>query len=173
MTLNKKSIPSDDRRCMNTDAGGRRCRYPRLEGHSLCGAHYMQAARRAEKLEPFPALVAHEILPPDASLDSAPAVNAALTRVFRCVLEGRLSPRHATGLGYVGQLIIATLPGLERAAANRPEHPLLGRDPDAALANLIHSLSANIEPHSDAKPEKARAAAASGDAPLASNADEN
>ncbi len=144
MSLRKKSIPSDERRCMHTNAAGSRCRYPRLEGHSLCSVHDLQATREAQELQPFPAFVAAEILPPDATLDSAAAINATLTRVFRCVCEGRLTPRHAASLGYLGQLIIATLPGLERAAANQPPHPLLGRDPDAALANLVHSLSAAL-----------------------------
>ena len=55
-----------------------------------------------------------------------------------------MSPRHASALGYIGQLAIATLPGIARAAANRPNHPLLGSDPESALTHLVQSLAANV-----------------------------
>jgi hypothetical protein len=135
----------------------------------FCKAHYRRILRDSAPPEPLPEWVAEEILPPDGKLDSAAAVNEVLTRVFRCVCEDRLTPRHAACLGYLGQLIISTLPGMERAAANQPPHPLLGRDPDAALLNILHSLSAGVTPPAGAVPENSRAAAASAGADAGSN----
>jgi hypothetical protein len=144
--MNVRPEPPDDQRCQFLWKDGKQCRGYREPGadHGFCRFHYNRVLREAAPPEPLPEWVAEEILPADGKLDSAAAINDVLTRVFRCVCEGRLTPRHAASLGYLGQLIIATLPGLERAAANRPEHPLLGRDPDAALANLIHALSASL-----------------------------
>ena len=133
------SIPSDAERCQYTTSDGKRCRSVRLKGdHMLCYFHFSRA--ESKPAEPHPAYVAAEILPPDQALDSAQAVNAALTRVFRLVIEGRLSPRHATALTYVVQSILPTLPHLAREAVPEPAHELLGVDPDAALAELAQAL---------------------------------
>lgn len=143
-------IPSNHRRCQYTTAIGKRCRLARLPGdNTLCFFHYSRAQSR--RIEPHPALVAAEILSPGEPLDSAQAVNAALTRVFRLVAEGRLSTRHATALAYLGQLILATLPHLQREAPAEPAHGLLGSDPEAALAELAQTLRRSVESDTEAR----------------------
>ena len=133
------SIPSDAERCQYTTSDGKRCRSVRLKGdHMLCYFHFARAERKTT--EPHPAYVAAEILPPEVALDSPRAVNDALTRIFRAVLEGRLSPRHANTLTYVVQSALPTLPYLQREAVPAPGHELLGVDPDAALAELAQTL---------------------------------
>ena len=144
------SIPTDNRSCQHTTSDGRRCRSARLPGdHTLCFYHY----NRAQNIDtaPHPAFVAAEILPPEEGLDSAHAINAALTRVFRCLVEGRLSTRYATTLAYVGQLCISTLPGLEREAAQAPPQPL-GADPDVVIADLAQTLRRSIPARAEASP---------------------
>ena len=91
--------------------------------------------------------------------DDAQSVNAALTRVFRLVAEGRLSTRHASTLGYVAQLIIATLPSLEREAAAQPVHPLFRSDPDAILVELAQTLKRGVAPAAAPRPAAAPAPA--------------
>ena len=120
---------------------GKRCRSARLKGdHTLCYFHFSRAERMAAAGEPHPAYVGVEILPPEVALDSPRAVNDALTRIFRDVLEGRLSPRHANTLTYVVQSAMPTLPYLQQVADAAPAHELLGADPDAALAELAQVM---------------------------------
>ena len=133
------SIPPDAERCQYTTSDGKRCRSVRLKGdHTLCFFHFSRAQNKT--IEPHPAFVAAEILPPEMALDSPRAVNDALTRIFRAVLEGRLPPRHANTLTYVVQSVLPTLPHLQREAVPAPTHELLGANPDATLAELAQVL---------------------------------
>ena len=136
------SVPPDGRRCTFTSKHGKRCRSVRVEGDTLCYFHFSRTQR--QKPEPDPGLVAAEILSPEQALDSAQAVNTALTRVFRLVLQGRLSTRHATTLGYVAQLILFSVPQMQRQAQAELAHQLLGSDPEAALTNLAHALRRSV-----------------------------
>ncbi|MGH9792241.1 MAG: hypothetical protein ACRD5W_13615 [Candidatus Acidiferrales bacterium] len=142
-------VPPDNERCTFTTADSKRCRYPRAGAETnLCGTHLRDAARDAASaaLLADQAAIGAEILPEGESLDTATAINAALTRLFRCVLEGRVANRQAAILAYVGQLLISTLPGMVREAANAPKHPLLGSDPEAVFAEIARSLRSSFPP---------------------------
>lgn len=143
-------IPPDDQRCEFTFADGRRCRAFRVKGAdtTLCYFHFNRSLSLT--IEPHPGFVAAEILPPDQALDSAQAVNAALTRMFRCVAEGRLSRGDATIMAYIAQTVVATLPQMQREAAAEPAHPLLGADPEAIVAELAQTLQKSIRTGSKA-----------------------
>jgi hypothetical protein len=142
-----ENLTPDDRRCQFTNSRGQRCRSVRLDGdYTLCYAHFSRAERW--KPEPDPGLVAEEILSPAQTLDSAGAVNSALTRVFRLVGQGRLSTRHATTLCYAAQLILCGLPQMQREAAAVQAHPL-ALDLDALIAELAQTLRRSIEKRSN------------------------
>lgn len=142
-------VPPDNERCTYTTADGKRCRYPHAGTETdLCGTHLRDAARDniAAAVAADQAAVGAEILPPGEYLDTATAINAALTRLFRCVLQGRVANRQAAILAYVGQLLISTLPGMVREAANAPKHPVLGSDPEAVFAEIARSLRSSFPP---------------------------
>jgi plasmid stabilization system protein ParE len=109
--------PPEYLRCRYTTQTGRRCRYERLPGHEsgLCGYHFNSSSNFKHK--PLAALIAPEILGPDDGLDSAASVIQLLTRLIRLLAQNRLSARDATAMGYLGQLVINTLPHLQREAA--------------------------------------------------------
>lgn len=139
----RKAIPPDHQRCEYTKTDGKRCTNPQDVLHRpLCDFHHRVMLRKLEesRIESQQMDFGPTILAPDQPLDSAQAVNAALTRVFRGLCEGRITPRHAAALGYIAQLIISTLPGMAREAEARPKHPLLGANPEAVFAELASAL---------------------------------
>lgn len=139
----RKAIPPDHQRCEYTKSDGKRCTNPQdVLHHPLCDSHHRVMLRKLEesRIESEQMAFGPTILAPDQPLDSAQAVNAALTRVFRGLCEGRITPRHAAALGYIAQLIISTLPGMAREAQARPKHPVLGANPEAVFAELASAL---------------------------------
>jgi len=113
-------------------------------GSVFCPQHFRLAD--CEMSDADAARLAREILPPGEGLASAQAVNAALTRVFRAVAEQRISPRYATVLAYLGQLITITVARMEReaAAAEPPAYPL-GDAPEAIVAELAEALRSSLQ----------------------------
>ena len=104
-------------RCMYTDAIGRRCRFPRLDGdYTLCFIHYENTTRKLARSAPkvLSQLVADQLFPADIRLDSAQAVKELLTRVLREVAAGNLSTRQASSIAYLGQLILLSLQQMQR-----------------------------------------------------------
>lgn len=153
-----KNIPPDHDRCLHYDSIGRRCTRLRLPSdetfqHTLCFYHYN---RNAQSSQPSPAIplsarpdvVAFRLLPADATLRTAEAVNLLLTRVFREVAEGHLSPKQASTLAYLGQLILSTVPHLQREAATVATHPILSTSPEATLDALTRALQSMLVPDS-------------------------
>lgn len=156
-----RAIPPDEVRCQHTTADGKRCRSLRLDNYHLCSncdlREYRLVAKSLPKMnEADLARIAERILPPDQSLDTPGAINAALTRLFRFVAAGQLSTRQGAILGYLAQLSICTLPALAREAKDQPKHPLLGADPAAAFDQIASSLQqflpAAMADHAQAPP---------------------
>jgi len=100
-----------DNRCQHTSANGRRCRMLRMEDHpSLCLEH------RRQQLQPHtdPQTVAAELLGSIEDFKTATAVNQALGRLFALAAANRIPPRNAAILAYICQLLLNTLPAVER-----------------------------------------------------------
>jgi len=165
-------MPDDGKRCQFLWSNGNRCRELRAEGEDLgfCRYHHDRVVRESRTYdETWPAWIADEVLPPNAKLDSASAVNDTLTRLLRVALQGHIPVRSAGSLGYVVQHILTTLPGLHREATGKPKHPILGRDPDAAIAQLADTLHHNLRgPGSNGQ----AASPATGEAPAAEEPEE-
>jgi len=90
-------------------ADGRRCQLPRMKDHpSFC---YIHAQRQQHLLDPK--RIAAELLGPFQDLKTANAVNHALGSLFLLVAQNRISPRHATTLAYIGQLLLQSLDPLQ------------------------------------------------------------
>ncbi len=111
--------PPDDQRCQFLWEDGKQCRQYRQPDadHGFCKPHFAKIQRDLDQpVPPWPPGLADEILPDGTSLDSAAAVNAALTRLLRAALQGRIPARHAGSLTYLVQNILATIPGLNAEA---------------------------------------------------------
>ncbi len=106
----KKKKP--EARCRYRSADGRRCRMPCAPGHhSLCLPHQ----QRREKESDAEALAA-ELLGPFAEFNTATAVNHALGKLFSLAAQGRIAPRNAAVLAYIGQLLLNSLGAVRHEA---------------------------------------------------------
>ena len=150
--------PTDESRCTYTTRHGHRCRSQRIagEGHTLCYTHFFDAD--SKRYGPQLSNVTTEIIRPRERLDSPRAVNRVLTRILRLLAQGRIASRDASSLGYIGQLIVSTLPYLQREAARKPaseqKAPDMGAEAIAGFAAVLKSLQ---EPAPPARPADASA----------------
>ncbi|MCI0542124.1 MAG: zf-C3Hc3H domain-containing protein [Verrucomicrobiales bacterium] len=143
-----RALPPDHQRCEYTKIDGKRCTNPQdVLYHPLCEHHHrvMLAKLEESRIESEQMAFGETILSPDQPLDSAQAVNAALTRIFRGLCENRITPRHAASLAYVGQLIISTLPGLAREAEAGAKNPV-GDKAAAIFSELTQALRRPLPP---------------------------
>jgi hypothetical protein len=148
-------VPPDHKRCIYLWENGNRCRQYREPGadHGFCKTHYDKVERESRPAEPpWPEWLADAVLPEGTTLDSATAVNSALTRLIRVALQRRLPLRDAGSLGYLVQHVLTTLPAMKAEASAKPEHPLLGRDPDSAIVNLAVALQSALAPKPNPAP---------------------
>ncbi len=99
-------------RCQHTSANGRRCRMLRMNDHpSLCLQHQRQQQLQTETA---PETVAAELLGSIEDFQTAAAVNQTLGRLFALTAADRIPPRNAAILAYICQLLLNTLPAVER-----------------------------------------------------------
>ncbi len=102
--------PQADDRCRYVSADGRRCGMLRSKGHpSLCPQHRRQQLAAQSDA----AAAAAELLGAIENFQTAAAVNHALGRLLVLVAGNRISSRRAAVLGYICQLLLASLPALE------------------------------------------------------------
>jgi hypothetical protein len=128
----------------------------RTTHQSLCPHHAGQQHRDERD-----AVVGAALLGPDEKLDTAHAVNAYLTRVAHAAATSQISPRHASTLAYLGQLILYTLPQMRKeetrqeqvaaakaatAAVPSPVEETLTEFDRATLTNLAEILLLPEEP---------------------------
>ena len=109
--------PSD--RCNYRDIAGRRCRLPRKLSHpDLCAHH---ARLNPEGCLEDPQTVAAEILGPSPHFRDAATLNQTLGKLLELHLARRIPARQAAIAGYLCQLLLQTLPHIERQEQPAPE----------------------------------------------------
>jgi hypothetical protein len=108
-------------RCQFISADGRRCAMLRWEPHpTLCLCHARAEALTASQQSPScqshlkdsdeePA-EAFDFTPPSGEFHTATDVNRALGKIFCLLAQNRIPRRNAVALGYLGQLLLQTLP---------------------------------------------------------------
>ena len=107
--LKKRKVEA---RCRHTGADGRRCTMsPAPGGDSLCLPH-----RQRQQKESDAQALAAELLGPFREFKTATAVNHALGKLFSLVARGRIAPRNAAVLAYIGQLLLNSLSAVRREA---------------------------------------------------------
>jgi len=138
-------VPPDNERCTHITSGGNRCssyRLPGDESQTLCFAHF--SAADAKRYPHDIVNLTAEILSPRDRFDTPRGVNRVLARVMRLLAEGRISSRDALALGYIGQLIVNTLPHIARESARKAaraqEAPAMGAEALAGFQAVLQSL---------------------------------
>ena len=112
-----KKAPSP---CLFSFSDGRHCRLPRAEHDPRFCLHRTAANVKAKKARKRSragqALV--ELETPSGKFTTATDLNHALSQVFRSLARNRIRPRNAAALGYLGQLLLQTLPGVKSEFSN-------------------------------------------------------
>ena len=106
-------LPGVDSRCRYKTADGRRCTMLKMDDHpSLCYTHWRQQLVQTESYDYESA--ATELLGSIQDFNTATAVNQALGRLFALLARNRIPPRNAAILAYIGQLLLNSLPAVDR-----------------------------------------------------------
>jgi len=100
--------PTSEHRCEYTFSDGRQCRNQRAQ---LC-VHHVSRQCRPAKNAPDDALEAPELETLCADLTTATSINRALAQTFLLMAQGRISRKDAVAFGYLGQLLLQTVPGV-------------------------------------------------------------
>jgi len=101
---------NSDNRCEYTKSDGKRCRSLRAPDHpNYCAQHagWLLEGKKPEDLTP-------ELLGPLGDLRTAAGVNYMLGRLVMLVAARRISTREAAVLGYLGQLLLASVRGVNK-----------------------------------------------------------
>lgn len=94
--------------CTHLSPSGRRCSMAAAPGHeSLCVTHWLARQREAEA-------AAAELINPYEEFRTAAAVNHALGKLFTQAARGRIPPRKAAVLAYIGQLLLHSVAAVQR-----------------------------------------------------------
>lgn len=97
-------------RCLFSTSDGRRCAMLRHESHpSLCLFHAREERQLLEAEK-----VAASLATFTGGLYTVNDVNQALAQLFRLVAANRIPSRTAGTLAYIGQLLLLSVPGVER-----------------------------------------------------------
>ena len=129
-----------DSHCHHINARGHRCRSLLAQGHdSLCSHHLAQC--NAQSLQTDEAL-ANELLSGVEDFSTAASVNRYLGNLLKQIARKRIHRRDAIAQAYVCQLLLNSLPALDRQRER--ENP----EPTAAErhAEFLAQLRANMLP---------------------------
>jgi hypothetical protein len=105
-----RTVPKDSDRCTFVSTDGRRCSMNRVAANaSFCFNHWKRQHAQEDA-----AHTGDQIIPSDAGLDSLDDIHKAIGNVFRLLARKRIASRDAAVLGYLGQMMLMSLPSLER-----------------------------------------------------------
>ena len=141
-------------RCHYRDSAGRRCRLPRMKSHpTFCTRH----ARPAAPEPTVPEIdVSQELLGPLTDFRSTTAINYTLGRLLILKAAGHISPRDASIVAYICQLLMQTVPTVRKemcwSRGSSPE--------DQDLAGVVEATASLWD--EDDEPEESAAPAAAG-----------
>jgi len=103
-------------RCRYSTVDGRRCRLRVLDDQSgLCFRHVR--LNQSQASAPDPELLAAELLGSIEDFQTAEAVNLFLGNLLKQLAAQRIERRDAIALAYISQLLLSSLPALDRQRA--------------------------------------------------------
>jgi hypothetical protein len=117
--MKTKASPASEHRCVHQSADARRCRMLRKSAHpSLCVFH----AREEEQLLETEKLAA-EFASLSGKYVTALDVNHVLGKVFDAFAHKRITSRTANTFGYLGQLLLQSMPQVQREINRATSNP--------------------------------------------------
>jgi hypothetical protein len=117
--MNSDSHDPNSNKCFRQFSDGGTCRMLRKKGHpSLCVFH----AREEQPLLESDRLAA-EFASLSGKLNTVTDINHVLGRVFTALAEKRISHQAAATFGYLGQLLLQTIPAVKSEMNAAVQHP--------------------------------------------------
>ena len=112
-------LDPNSNKCLRQFSDGRSCRMLRKKGHdSLCIFH----AREEEQLLESDKLAA-EFASLSGKLNTVTDINHVLGKVFTALAEKRISHQTAATFGYLGQLLLQSIPAVKSEINAAVRHP--------------------------------------------------
>ena len=102
--------PSSSRHCTHINARKHRCRMLAHGASSFCPYH----SRKSESAPPDPEALATDLLRGIRDFSTADSINAFLGNLVRQLARKRIARRDAIAFGYLSQLLLNSLPALDR-----------------------------------------------------------
>jgi len=117
--MKSDSLNPNSNKCLRQFSDGRSCRMLRKKGHpSLCIFH----AREEQQLLESEKLAA-EFASLSGKLNTVTDINHVLGKVFIALAEKRISNQAAATFGYLGQLLLQSIPGVKNELNGAVQHP--------------------------------------------------
>ena len=144
-------------RCRYSTVDGRRCRLRVLDDQSgLCFRHVR--LNQSQASAPDPEALAAELLGSIEDFQTAEAVNLFLGNLLKQLAAQRIERRDAIALAYISQLLLSSLPALDRQRAEERqarELDEIAKSIKAHHAARLAAASAAAKPSSEAAPVSA------------------
>src|SRR5260221_573663 len=107
--MNSDPLDPNSNKCLQQFADGRTCRMLRKKGHpSFCIHHAREEQQRLESEK-----LAAEFASLSGKLNTVTDINHVLGKVFIALAEKRISHQTAETFGYLGQLLLQSIPGVK------------------------------------------------------------
>jgi hypothetical protein len=117
--MKSDSLDPTSNKCLRQFADGRSCRMLRKKGHStLCIHHAREEQQRLESEK-----LAAEFASLSGKLNTVTDINHVLGKVFTALAEKRISHQTAETFGYLGQLLLPSIPGVKCELNAAVQHP--------------------------------------------------
>jgi hypothetical protein len=131
--------------CQHISPRGQRCRMLLAPNHhSLC-AHHL---RQFQASQPDPETLAAKLLDQTGGLATPREVNALLANVAKQFAHKRIDRKDAIALAYLSQLLLCTLPGMEKALQAERDtlaHEALNKDIAGMRARFLANRAARAQ----------------------------
>lgn len=117
--MNSDSLAPTTNKCLRQFSDGRSCRMLRKKGHAtLCLYH----AREEQQLLQADTL-ASEFASMSGKFNTVTDINHVLGKVFKALAEKRINHKTAETFGYLGQLLLQSIPGVKDELNTAVQHP--------------------------------------------------
>ena len=117
--MNSDQLDPNSNKCLHQFSDGRTCRMLRKKGHpSFCIHHAREEQQRVESEK-----LAAEFASLSGKLNTVTDINHVLGKVFIALAEKRISHQAAETFGYLGQLLLQSIPGVKSELNAAVQHP--------------------------------------------------
>ena len=117
--MKSNSTDNNSNKCLRQFSDGRSCRMLRKKGHPcFCIHHAHEEEQRLESDK-----LAAEFASLSGKLNTVTDINHVLGKVFTALAEKRISHQTADTFGYLGQLLLQSIPGVKNELNAAVQHP--------------------------------------------------